>query len=381
MNRTVNIYLVLLIGLLTASYLSWTAEDVGEPEDGVVLVAGDSESLAGLKWTSEKLNVYIEVRNDEIGRYLWVDLVEIKEKPKPKDDPADVIADEPESPAVDDDHSDEAHEAHEAPAEEEAEEEAPVEMVREETKKAFLAGAAGQKMLDSLAPLTARRQINVADDKVAEFGLDEPDAILTLHRNGKPDRVLEIGGEAYGIKDRYVRDTESGKVYLVDNQIFKPLQFAKSRLPERNLIPTDKDEVVQVEVMSLGGNEKVTLEHKNRDDKDAAFWAMPGTEVANDVAEAWLDKVFRLRSAGFVQSEDVPTGLETAFTLTATAEDGTTTQVTVSKGNNPDGKETWYGKSTHTRELVKLHKVLASEAAEDLSTVFSSEPVEESSEG
>jgi hypothetical protein len=225
--------------------------------------------------------------------------------------------------------------------------------------------------MDSLAPLMAKRLIETSGDKTSEFGLDDPDAVLTIRRQGKPDRVLEIGGEAYGVKDRYVRDTDSGKVYLVDDQTFKPLQYAKSRLPERNLIPTDKGEVVSVTVDADG--QKVTLEHRNRDDKDAEFWGIQGSEDASDVAEAWLDKVFRLRSAGYIQTADIPTGLTPAFTMIVTGADGVATSVTVSSGSDPDGKETWYAKSTHTRELVKLHKVLASEAAEDLATVFNSD--------
>jgi len=382
MNRTVATYGVLLLGLLTASYMTWTAEDTGEPKEGVVLVQATADNLTGLSWKSEKLDVDISVRSDSVGSYLWVDLTEIKEKPAPKSDPADVIQDKLPETAPDDGHSDDDGHGHgdgdddtddtkhDEGAEDEREE-APVEMIREEKQQAFMAGAAGQKLLDALAPLMAKRLIELSGDKVSEFGLDDPTAVLTIRREGKPDKVLEIGGEAYGVKDRYVRDTDSGKVYLVDDQTFKPLQYAKSRLPERNLIPTDKDDVATVAVQ--GSGQQLTLEHKNADDKDAAFWALQGADQPNDVAEAWLDKVFRLRSAGYVQTADIPTGLTTAFTLNVTGADGVATQVTVSSGNNPDGKETWYAKSTHTRDLVKLHKVLASEAAEDLATVFSSD--------
>ncbi len=374
MNRTVATYLILLVALLGASYMSWTAEDTGEPEEGVVLVQADTDNLTGLSWMSDKLTVEVEVRSDTVGSYLWVDLTEIKEKPAPKSDPAEVIEDKvPEAPHGDDDghdHGDDDHDdsEHEAGAEDEEE---PVEMIREEKQQAFMAGEAGDKLMASLAPLMAKRLIELSGDKVSEFGLDDPEAVLTIRRQGKPDKVLEIGGEAYGVKDRYVRDTDTGKVYLVDDQTFKPLQYGKSRLPERNLIPTDKEDVVTVTVE--GSGQQVTLEHRNRDDKDAEFWAAQGSDEASDVAEAWLDKVFRLRSAGFIQTAEIPTGLTAAFTLVATGADGVATSVTVSSGNDPDGKETWYAKSTHTRELVKLHKVLASEAAEDLATVFNSD--------
>ncbi len=381
MNRTITIYGVLLCAALVASYFSWTAEDTGEPAEGVVLVAAEVDDVEGISWSSEKLQVELEVRSDTHGEYLWVDLVEIKEKPAPRTDPADVIdgtdegaADEdgPDVHGPDDghDHGDDDA-AHADPEEDEPVEEPEPEMIKEEKRQSFMAGEAGRKLLAKLAPLTAQRLIEVTGDKAAEFGLDEPKATLTIRRRGKPERVLEIGGEAYGVKDRYVRDLESGKVYLVDDQTFKPLQYAKSRLPERELSPLDEEDITTVTVTD--GASKVTLEHENRDDREAQYWALEGETESNETAEAWLDKVFRLRSAGYVQAEDMPTGLETAFVMTATGEDGTTTSITVSMGSNPDGKETWYARSDHTRELVKLHKVLASEAAEDLATVFSAD--------
>jgi hypothetical protein len=39
-------------------------------------------------------------------------------------------------------------------------------------------------------------------------------------------------------------------------------------------------------------------------------------------------------------------------------------------GTNEKGEESWYARSQHTRELVKLDKTLASETREDLETVL-----------
>ncbi len=205
-------------------------------------------------------------------------------------------------------------------------------------------------------------------DRLADYGLDEPKATLVIVRKGRPERTFEVGGETYGTRDKYVRDAESGKIYLVDDQVLRPLQYARTRLPERNLLPVEPEEIVKLTIQGPAGS--LELEHRNREDKKAEAWVRAGTDTADDAAETWLEKVFRLKSTGYVQPDETPTGLETAFSLAVEDADGVTTHLEILKGRDEKGNEAWYARSEHTRGLVKLHKVLASEAAEDLGTLF-----------
>ena len=91
---------------------------------------------------------------------------------------------------------------------------------------------------------------------------------------------------------------------------------------------------------------------------------------ADAVAEGWLDKFFRLRSRGYVQTDEVPTGLTSQFTVQTTDEAGVSARLEVLTGTDEKGEEGWYARSQHTRELVKLDKRLASETREDLDTVL-----------
>jgi hypothetical protein len=119
-----------------------------------------------------------------------------------------------------------------------------------------------------------------------------------------------------------------------------------------------------------GETGSVELEQRNRDDKERAYWAIKGTEGANDTAKTWLSKVFRLRSRGYVQADEQPTAPETVFTLDLVGEDKTTTHIEILRGQDPEGETAWYARSDHTRGLVTLHATAASEAAQDLDSVL-----------
>jgi len=179
---------------------------------------------------------------------------------------------------------------------------------------------------------------------------------------------VEVGGEAYGTRDRYVRDKESGRIYIVAADVLRPIEHAKTRLPDRDLLGAKQPELTQLAVETSDGSAQ--FEQQNRDDRKAAFWAAPGAEGADAVAEGWLDKFFRLRSRGYVQADETPTGLTSQFTVETTDEAGVSARLEVLTGNNEKGEEGWYARSQHTRELVKLDKMLASETREDLETVL-----------
>ena len=72
-----------------------------------------------------------------------------------------------------------------------------------EEGKEFKAGKAGDELLAALSPMIAKRSLsNLPDEKLAPLGLAEPEATLTIQRAGKPDRVFDVGGAAFGTRDR-----------------------------------------------------------------------------------------------------------------------------------------------------------------------------------
>lgn len=375
MNKQVIVLGVGLGAALVASYLTWTSEEGTDEDDTIVMLDADVEDIEEVTWTSEKLSVVLVGKSDDRGDYLWVTTTEQKRVPKDKshENPDPHAGDHDEHDGVEDNEAEgdetEGQEATDS-SEEEVEE-------FEDKIKHFKAGKAGEELLASLAPFEAARVLaGVGEDKFEDFGLTEPDATLTVTRKGKDAKVFDIGGEAYGTRDRYVLDKGEGTVYLVDQDLLRPLKYATTRLPDRNLVDAEKVDIVRVTLSTICApvetdceGATVELEHHNPQDSANAFWAVAGTDEASETAEAWLDKALGLKSASFVQADDQPAEINAKLQLIVEDEEHVTT-IEISKGVNPEGDETWYAESEHTRELVRLHKTQASEVAEDVESVI-----------
>ena len=341
---------IILAGLLgvgmVASYMSWSSEDPTAETEGVVVIDTKPEQIELISWTSEDLDVELSRRSDTVGDYIWVKTVERIEKEVPVEvtvDEGDLLDPEGEQPAAEPETRTEI-----------------TTVIRE-----FKAGDTAQELIESFAPLMASRSLDVGPDKYADFGLDAPQATLSVTRSGKAARELQIGGEAYGTRDRYALDSEKGSVVLLDSDLLRPLKFAISRLPDRNLLTVETPAISQV-VVSSPSREAVTLTQLNAADAQKATWGYPGETEGDESAAAWMNKALSLKAKAYVQAEEVPTATTTELTLVYTAEDGSQHQVEVIQGQGPDGETLWYGRSTNTRELVTLHAAQASELVADL---------------
>lgn len=369
--RAAMVYGVTLGVLLVGSYLSWTREDAAAEAAAVIVMDAESDDISKIVYTSEKLDLELDTRRDDLGTYLWVHATERKEEKKQRADDGHGHGHEP----GDDEPEDKGEDGKAAKVkdgeakDDEAKDDEPATPTIVTTETVFKAGDAGTKLLERFAPFEANRLLEVSgEDKLAEFGLDAPTETLELHRAGKDARVFDIGGEAYGTRDRYLRDRASGKVYLVEADALNPLKRGTTSLPDRELLGMETEAIARVQVNT--GTEAVEFEHRNRDDKDAAHWRTAGEDEANESAGTWLEKVFRLRSSGYVQPDEAPTGTELVFAVTAMGDDDTAITLEILKGLDPEGDEAWYGRSQHTRELVKLHKSPTSQAAEDITTIL-----------
>lgn len=354
MNQTVAAHAGVLALALIGAYWTWTREpDPTEDGDGVVLLAAKPEELERVVWDGnlkdgKETDVEVLSRKDTVGPYWWVKVTETTTPKAPQPpDPEEGAAEDPtgndvEPPAAD-----------------------PKVDVKE-----FKSGEAAEKLLESLAPFMARRELSLpAGSDMKAYGLDEPEARVVLQRAGKPEQVFAVGGEAFGTRDRYLRDEATGTVYLIDGEPFRPLQHGKTRLPDRTLVPVEADATASVVVTH--GSQSVTLEHPEGADGKRTGWKFAGKDGENEVAATWMDKLFRIRANDYVPAEEVPAALEVQLTVAFTGTAGEASTLELLKGTDPKGAEAWYARSEHTRGLVSVHKVLANEAVEDIGTVFS----------
>lgn len=334
--RSVVIYAALLAGSLGWAYQTWTHQDELALADKVVIMPGKPEQLASVAYRSESLELTVEFREDDQGRYAWGRTVPLGDPP-------------PAPPAP------EGGEPPPAPPAPEPEE--------------FKVGKSGTPVFEALAPFVAKRKLEgVGEEDLEALGLAEPEATLEIAREGKEPRVFELGGNVFGGANVYVRDPSDGVIYLVEARTIRPLRSGSRTLPDRDLsgIAERKAERLTLRV----GDRQATFEQHNPDDPEAKYWSVAGEDESNPDITAWVGKALRLRSTRYVQSDESPVDLAPAFAFVIRSEGGETVEVEVLRNFDDEGQEQFFARSQHTRGLVRLPRATAAEASTDLESAL-----------
>lgn len=339
MNRSLIVYAALLVGSLGWGWQTWTHQDELALADKVVILPGKPEQLTSVVYRANDLELTLELRTDDHGRYAWARAVPLTgagaEPPPPPPEGQPPPPTEPEE---------------------------------------FKVGKGGDPVLEGLAPFVAKRRLEgVSDVDLADLGLAEPTATLEIVREGKDPKRFELGGNVFGGANVYVRDPDDGSVYLVDAKLIRPLQSGARTLPDRDLTGVDERKVERVTLRV--SDRQAAFEQHNPDDAEAKYWSVAGQEEESPEASAWLDKVLRLRSSRYVPADALPTDLAHAFDFRVEAEDGKAVTVEVlrstsDEGGDDEAQEQFFARSEHTRGLVRLPRAAAAEASADLESAL-----------
>ena len=180
----------------------------------------------------------------------------------------------------------------------------PERETREERSR-FVANAALDDMLGSLAPLRVVRRLGkVPASRLAEFDLVEPAATLTLEL-ARGRRVLKLGGRTFGGGDHYALDETSGEVVLLASALVRDVELAGTRLVQRELHRFGEEEVASV-VVSIGERRR-TLEQRNRRSPADRAWVDPAQpDVESEQRANWMAALSRLRALSFLLPEEQP---------------------------------------------------------------------------
>src|SRR5690606_20468593 len=198
------IHALLLLATLGFAYQTWTRDVTGPIAPGSVLIwDADVEDIVGITYESEAQNVWIERREDEAGTYHWA-TVTIRAR---ETGTAQAAGDTAASTST---------------------KEPPRVM-------SFVVGQEGDILLDEVASLRALRDLGTAsEEQESEYGLADATAKIVVQMDGGSSE-LEVGGKAWGGNDRYVRDSETGRVYVLPGTFVGRLEAAEYQLPERRL--------------------------------------------------------------------------------------------------------------------------------------------------
>ena len=121
----------------------------------------------------------------------------------------------------------------ENPAEPQEPSEPEFEEELETTVTQFRGSDASEELWEGFSPLMAIRTLTTtSSDEALGFGGDKS-GTLTIQQAGDASLTLEIGGETYGSKDRYLRYNDV--LYLVDDKHLRSVSSAKARLVERRV--------------------------------------------------------------------------------------------------------------------------------------------------
>jgi hypothetical protein len=332
-NRSLIVYAALLVGSLGWAYQTWTHEDELALAEKVVVLPGKPEQLVSIAYRAKQLELTLELRTDEHGRYAWARAVPLTE------------------------------EGAEPPPPPEGQPPPPTE------PEEFKVGKGGEPVLEGLAPFVAKRRLEgVADADLADLGLAEPEATLEIVREGKEPKRFELGGNVFGGANVYVRDPDDGAIYLVDAKLLRPLQSGARTLPDRDLTGVDERKVARVTLRV--GDREASFEQHNPDDVEARYWSLAGKDEESPEATAWVGKALRLRSSQYVPASEAPTDLAHAFDFRVEGEGGKAVTVEVLRNFDDEGQEQYFARSEHTRGLVRLPRAAAAEASADLESAL-----------
>ena len=282
LGRGLLLHFALLAAALVLALFFWLRDERPDAKarQMVQVWPGSPEQVERISWESEKANVMLEAKQDEVGRWFVGSnertVVRLKESES-----------EPEAGAP----------AEDAPAEADAgAARKPTSESRRETTR-FVSVGVADKLARSLAPLQAFRAIGQLDAaRAAEFGFDKPAGTVRVTIAGQQHGLI-IGGATPGAGGYYAKHEATGQVYAVPGEIGRNLMHADSRLLERDLHEWKMDEISRV-VVAAGDarRELVRVEGKK------GAWADPSNPSQQDeTAGNWMSKLDMLRTMKHVQ--------------------------------------------------------------------------------
>jgi hypothetical protein len=226
-------------------------------------------------------------------------------------------------------------------------------------------GMAGAEVVRGLATLRVIRDLGeVPEERRAEYGLDEAHARIDIS-SARERRTLELGDSVFRSSDRYARDPESGRVYVIPSDLIEPLRVGSGAIRERVLHTFAMSEVHQVRVEGPAGSR--VMERAPGGEGAADRWVDADAPDRADLTFAnFMERAGQLAIADF---ENVPeAGLERVLRLDYLGGDGEPLGfVELMRGAEPG---TWFVLSERTGIPARAVTLLAERVAQDAAEIF-----------
>lgn len=178
-----------------------------------------------------------------------------------------------------------------------------------------------EKLLAQFAPFRSPRAFGVLDAKKAkELGLEDAKRRLIVTTRGEKHEFV-IGQPAQG-GESYLRDTQSGRTYLMPRALLTDLQGAAHRLVDRKLHTFKIADVGRLTVAAGGKTRELVV--TNRHDQNA-YKVAPASapDKPDEMARNWHDKIWRLFPTELLGKGETPAGGEPKVAARIDYADGT----------------------------------------------------------
>jgi hypothetical protein len=162
---------------------------------------------------------------------------------------------------------------------------------------------AAEKLFASFAPLRASRSLGILSaEKLKDLGIDTAKKRITLDlRKGK--RSFAIVPAPAGGTEPYLRDEQSGQVYLVGRSFLSDFQSAASLLVERHVHTFRLEEADRIAV-SQGSKRREFL--VSRSDQGVRLAPASAPDNPDSAFKSWHDRVFATWPVEVLGKDEVP---------------------------------------------------------------------------
>ena len=262
----------LALAALVAAYLTWQRSPELAPDEVVVIDAGKND-LVSARFDDEEKHTWVELSRsaDDAGPFINVHLGP-QEQAMPGKGDKDGKGDKAAAPKK-----------------------TPERLVR--------GSDAADKLFASLAPLRATRSLGILSaDKLKDLGIDATKKRLSLVlRNGK--RSFSITAAPAGGSEPYLRDEQSGHVYLVARSILSDFQAAASILPERRVHAFKLDEADRLAITMGAIRREFVVSHG---ESGVVLAPVASPNKADSAFKTWHDRAFSAWPTDVLGKDEVP---------------------------------------------------------------------------
>jgi hypothetical protein len=270
--KSVRVHAVLLLIALLLAFTTWTGNDEPENREATTVVwEWKPADLVALSYQSGMRTVELERRTAGDQSYVWGKEI------SPEPDPSSATA-AAQSNARDSALSTDRDTLRSTP--------------RLRTSE-FPTGKNSDAVLDGLATLHVLRDLGAADSaKQAAYGLSQPDGRLTIRFQDGTERVLLLGSRVVGGADRYALDPGANRIYVLGNNLIRPLEAGASELRLTDFHDFNLNQLAAVTVRAQGGERRMLRRAGNA--ASPPSWVAPGSEQPDQAFGNFMEQLNQL---------------------------------------------------------------------------------------